>query len=618
MPIAQRNRLQDPGLLFCEGKKLTGAAKTLIWNHLERDPQIPSRRLLNEIAPTHGPIDISVGHLNKIRKQWKRSCPQGRPHQTEPETQSESSASLIQVIPHLSHVGVHLFDDWLEQQNGFGPVVESLHSGIEMHKNAHPQDQFALLGHREETLKNHFKAMFYAPLFEIDKLSEFDYKENPLETLIGRGYQGSTLNQSLGQLERIDAAPYVLPVLLPAQCGKIGYIDGHLIAFWTSVSMHKGKITNVGRIMSGSCAVITHDEKGQALFVQYYPPDIHLPLLIVEYCEKISKMTGIEVFVMDREVNAVEMARSFRDKEWGLLCMLDSNQYKGLESFETRFLGSLEDGTLVYRGIWEDPKKQKDDPRIFVIAKEMDRVLVYWGTSKVEAQINPKKWPEIYRRRSEVQENSFKRMKDHGALDVNFGNKKIFGPDRHQQRKKDEIEANLAKARAHEAPKAEVVKEKQEKVEESEEKGHTKRLLQRQAGLETAKNKLKKASAKRAEIEKKLSAVGEAKQRADRDFRKQTIMTFRTLFLENKLISFLFALGGHMSGKISLETLLEMFFDRSGSRLESDSQIIYWVNTQNLSAGYHETLVDVVEGINAMGLKRKGKRILVRMRAGPT
>jgi hypothetical protein len=616
MHIVQSNLLDAPSPLFCEGRKLTGADKALIWKYLQGDPEIPSRLLLNDIAQTHGPIDVSVGHLNKVRKQWELSCPKGRPHQVESGPHREFSGPLIKVENPIWHVGVHLFEDWMEQQNGFGRVVEGLQSGIQTHKRSHPEDKFPLLFHREETLSTRFKAIFYAPLFGIGKLSEFDYKENPLETLLGRGYQSSTLNQFLGQLERIEAGDSLMGALLPTQCGKIGYIDGHLIAYWTSVSI-KGKITNVGRIMAGSCAVITHDENGQALFVHYYPPDIRLTPVIVDYCEQISKRTGIVVFVIDREVNALETARAFRDRELGLLCMLDSNQYKGLESFETSLLGSLADGSLVYQGVWKEPKEE-DDPRIFVIVKEADRVLVYWGTPKVKEEINPKEWPAVYRRRSEIQENSFKSMMDHGALDVNFGNKKILGPDRHQQRKKDEIEANLAKTRENEEKKAEIVKEKQEKVEESKQKGHKTRLFQRQAGLAKAEEEQNKATKKKEEIEKKLEAVGEDKERADRDFRKQLIMTFRTLFLENALVSYLFALLGHMSGTISLETLLSLFFDRNGSRVETQSQIIYWVNRKGLSLAYQETLCDVVEGINAMGLKREGKPIQVRVRAGPT
>jgi hypothetical protein len=206
------------------------------------------------------------------------------------------------------------------------PVVERLQVGIRSHLERHPDEAFALLQHREETLKARFKALFYAPLFDIGKLSQFDYQEHPLETLLGRTYQSSTLNQFLGQLERIDAATGLMPALLPAQSGKIGYIDGHMIAFWTSGSMHKGKITNVGRLMAGSQAVITHDETGQALWAAYYPPDIRLPRVIVAYCEHVAQLTGIEMFVIDRVVNALEMARAFRDQGWGLLCMLDRNR----------------------------------------------------------------------------------------------------------------------------------------------------------------------------------------------------------------------------------------------------------------------------------------------------
>lgn len=617
MHTAQSNLFDDVGPLFCEGRKLTGAQKALIWKGLEDNPKIPTRVLLNNIARTHGLINISVSHLNKVRKQWKCSFPKGRPHKAESEPNSRPPGSLVKIEPHLSHVGVHIFDEWMEQQNRFGPVVENLQSRIKMHIGKNPEDKFPLLGHREETLHARFKALFYAPLFEIGKLSEFDCKEHPLKTLIGRGYQSSTLNQFLGQLERIDAGEWLMPALLPAQCGKIGYVDGHLIAFWTSVSMHKGKITNVGRIMAGSQAVITHNERGVALFAQYYPPDIRLPRLIVDYCEKNSIATGIEVFVIDREVNALEMARSFRDKELGLLCMLDSNQYKGLESFETSLLGSLGDGSLVYQGIWKEPKEE-DDPRIFVIVKETERMLVYWGTPKVEEIIKLAEWPAVYRRRSEVQENSFKAMIDHGALDVNFGNKKVFVADRHQQRQREALESDLEKTKKKVTEKEELVKEQQAKINESIEKGHEKRLIQRENKLIRLEEEQKKVLEKKEEIGKKMESLGSEKKRADRDFRKQTIMTFRTLFLENALVSFLLALLGHMNGNISQETLLTMFFNRGGSRVETESQILYWVNSQGLSLAYRETLGNVVAGINAMSLKRKGKTIQVRVREGPT
>ena len=40
----------------------------------------------------------------------------------------------------------------------------------------------------------------------------------------------------------------------------------------------------------------------------------------------------------------------------------------------------------------------------------------------------------------EIQENSFKRMVNNGALNVNFGIKKVVGPDRHKERKLKKLE----------------------------------------------------------------------------------------------------------------------------------------------------------------------------------
>ena len=44
--------------------------------------------------------------------------------------------------------------------------------------------------------------------------------------------------------------------------------------------------------------------------------------------------TGTTLFVIDRAVNAVAMARAFDAQGLGLLSMLDDNEYQGLESFE--------------------------------------------------------------------------------------------------------------------------------------------------------------------------------------------------------------------------------------------------------------------------------------------
>ena len=104
-----------------------------------------------------------------------------------------------------------------------------------------------------------------APLFGIEHLTAFDTHEQPLQTLLGRGYHSTTLSQFLGQLERIDAAAALQPALVPDKTSRITYVDGHMIAYWSRKAMHNGKMTMRGRLMAGSQAVISHDEMGQAV-----------------------------------------------------------------------------------------------------------------------------------------------------------------------------------------------------------------------------------------------------------------------------------------------------------------------------------------------------------------
>jgi hypothetical protein len=73
--------------------------------------------------------------------------------------------------------------------------------------------------------------------------------------------------------------------------------------------------------------------------------------------------------------------------------------------------------------------------------------------------------------------------------------------------------------------------------------------------------------------------LGQAGQRADRDFRKQTIMTIRTLLLENMLRAFMVALLATRQTQVRLPQVLRLLFARSGARMETPAQVVYWVNT---------------------------------------
>lgn len=377
--------------------------------------------------------------------------------------------------------------------------------------------------------------------------------------------------------------------------------------------MHKGKITMLGRIMAGSHAVIAHDETGHAVCVEYHPPDIHLSQVIVAYCQKVAWATGSALFVIDRAVNSLAMACAFAQQGLGLLCMLDDNEHHGLASFAATEVATLADGTRVYSGPWKEARPA--DPRDFVIVEPAaGKTLVYWGTPPVKDTLEVTQWPRVYRERNERQENSFKRMIAHGALNTNYGRKKIVGPDRHQQRAREKLDHAMQAAQQRLGTKAEALKVQQDKVAESVSKGHGKRLEQRQRALVSLAQEVQDAQDTHDQLVAQAQALGPPRQRADRDFRKQTIMTVRTLLLENALTSFMAVLVGTLTMKVSLDCLLHILFERSGARMVTDSQMIYWINTTGLSAAYQRLLTAMVDGLGAMDLREQGKPIYVRLK----
>jgi len=385
MQLAQTQRTLDevsrPS--FCAGRKLGEMEQALLWRLLQEDPECPSRVLLDKAARRQISLSVSLRQVNRWRLTWGLNRGKGRPRQAGEHRPVPSGTEVVRVTPQVAFVGVHVFAHWLDQHDAFGPVVARLTQASEAHQHTHPDDDFALLHHRESTFSHRFQALFFAPLLGIDRLSEFDAREHPLQTLIGRSYQSSTLRQFLGQLERVDAAGALLSALVADRARPLIYVDGHMIAYWSRRSMHKGKITMLGRIMAGSQAVIAHDEAGQAVFVAYYPPDIHVSKIIVAYCQKVAEATGSALFVIDRAVNAVALARAFHDHDLGLLCMLDDNEHAGLGSFEATEVDTLDDGTKVYSGPWKECRQ--DDPRHFVLVEPPEgKPLVYWGTPKVE------------------------------------------------------------------------------------------------------------------------------------------------------------------------------------------------------------------------------------------
>ncbi len=147
--------------------------------------------------------------------------------------------------------------------------------------------------------------------------------------------------------------------------------------------------------------------------------------------------------------------------------------------------------------------------------------------------------------------------------------------DRHQQRAKAKMEQALSGAQQRVDKKTEVVQAQRAKLAESEARGHGKLLVKRQAKLADVEQDLHVLEHTRDQRHEHLTALAPIGERAEGNFRKQTIMTIRTLFLENALLAFLAVLVGHMHAALSLECLLTLLFERSGARVETRAQIIY-------------------------------------------
>ncbi len=252
-----------------------------------------------------------------------------------------------------------------------------------------------------------------------------------------------------------------------------------------------------------------------------------------------------------------------------------------------------------------------------IVAPAEGKTLVYWGTPQVQKALEPTAWPRVYRERNAIQELSFKRMNDHGALKTNYGRKTILGPDRHQQRKREKLAQSLAVTQQRVDKQTAALKAQQEKVAESASKGHGTRLEQRKRALVVVEKALTDAQHDHAHLLEQASAIGPPQERADRDFRKQTIMTIRTLLLENTQMAFIVALCAHLPRKVSLDCIVRILFERSGARMETVAQVIYWVNTAGLSLPYRRLLAEVVAGLCAMELRDQGKPIRVYLKDMP-
>jgi hypothetical protein len=187
MHIAPRQHppTEDAHPPFCAGRKLRDLAKALLGQLLHADPEGPTRALLDKVAHRQRALAVSVRHLHRLRATGQCNRRKGRPRHV--ACSPAAGGALVQVMPHLSYVGVHLFAHGLDQQEAFEPVGARLQQAMDAQKRAHPADHLALLHHRDQTRRRRLEALVCAPLCGLEPLTACDPHEPPLQTLLGRG-----------------------------------------------------------------------------------------------------------------------------------------------------------------------------------------------------------------------------------------------------------------------------------------------------------------------------------------------------------------------------------------------------------------------------------------------
>jgi len=217
----QCQRDADASPAFGAGRKLSDVAQALWWTFLQEEPQGPSRALLDEAARRHRRLAVSLRHVHRWRASRGRKRHPGRPRQAAGQQPVPSGAAGVHGTPPLSCVGGHVLARGLAQHEACGAVVARLTQAIEAPTQRHPGAAFALVPHRESTLRRRFAALCLAPVVGIERLRACDSRAHGLESLRGRGSPSATRHPCLGQLERVAAERALLATRVPQEPGQL-------------------------------------------------------------------------------------------------------------------------------------------------------------------------------------------------------------------------------------------------------------------------------------------------------------------------------------------------------------------------------------------------------------
>ena len=162
--LSQRPLASQPSPSFCDGRKFSEVEQAVLWTLLQQDPQCTSSDLLDKAAQHRIWPQVTLRQINRWRARWQLSRGKGRPCQPLALAPMSAEGAVVCLTPRLPFAGVHLFARWLDQLGAFVPVVAGLKEAISAHQRTHPDEDFALLHHRDATLGRRVQALVLARL----------------------------------------------------------------------------------------------------------------------------------------------------------------------------------------------------------------------------------------------------------------------------------------------------------------------------------------------------------------------------------------------------------------------------------------------------------------------
>ena len=85
---------------------------------------------------------VTIRHVNRLRVSWGLNRDKGRPRHSDSSKDSCSQKNLIRVKPDLPFIRVSVFDDRMEQNEGFSGVMLLLKQAIEQYSQTNPGEFF--------------------------------------------------------------------------------------------------------------------------------------------------------------------------------------------------------------------------------------------------------------------------------------------------------------------------------------------------------------------------------------------------------------------------------------------------------------------------------------------